>query len=69
MTWSTKQTLSSLTSIGVYIGKNTFHPVVFDGHGKIVLRHATDHGRIALPAEGARREFRKVVPRPVPECR
>ena len=39
MTRSTKQKLSSLTSIGVDIGKNTFHLVGFDGHGKIVARH------------------------------
>ena len=38
MTRSTKQKLSSLTSIGVDIGKNTFHLVGFDGHGKIALR-------------------------------
>ena len=49
MTRSTKQKLSSLTSIGVDIGKNTFHLVGFDGHGKIALRRKIK--RLSLVSE------------------
>ena len=49
MTRSTKQKLTSLTSIGVDIGKNTFHLVGFDGHGKIALRRKIK--RLSLVSE------------------
>jgi transposase len=55
MTRSTKQKLSSLTSIGIDIGKNTFHLVGFDGHGKIALRRKIK--RLSLVSE-----FKKLRP-------
>jgi transposase len=49
MTRSSEQSLSALSSIGVDIGKNTFHLVGFDGAGKIVLRRKIK--RLALVSE------------------
>ena len=49
MTRSTKQKLTSLTSIGIDIGKNTFHLVGFDGLGKIALRRKIK--RLSLVSE------------------
>ena len=49
MTRSTKQELSGLISIGIDIGKNTFHLVGFDGAGNIVLRRKIK--RLSLVSE------------------
>jgi transposase len=55
MTRSSEQSISALSSIGVDIGKNTFHLVGFDGAGKIVLRRKIK--RLALVSE-----FKKLPP-------
>ena len=49
MTRPSEQSISGLSSIGIDIGKNSFHLVGFDGSGKIALRRKIK--RLALVAE------------------
>ena len=49
MTRSLNQEMSNLSSIGIDIGKNTFHLVGFNGEGKIALRRKIK--RLSLIAE------------------
>jgi hypothetical protein len=49
----------SITSVGIDLGKTTFHLVALDDHGKIVARARSERH---LPFHARDRDFREIQP-------